>query len=208
MHCNEIQLQLPDWIRDRERSPFHKEIEQHLGACSDCRQEAEQFEQVFTMIHNDTPFIPSQTYFATLLPRVHERIEARQKKRKIMRFFSFATPIVATAMLLFVFGPWFQKQPYKMDIDFRPALSDLNEQELQSILATNEYISLDVFSAQASEIFNDIDREVVQTIVNEQNVSLAEIQQIVPDEIISLETLSDEQAEQLTTILEKKFKLN
>jgi hypothetical protein len=167
--------------------------------------EAEQFEQILIMIHNDTPFIPSQSYFATLLPHIHERIASRQKKKKILRIFSLATPIVAIAMLLVVFGPWLQKPQYTMEIDFRSTLSDLNAQELQSLLATNDFISLEEFSAHTSEIFNDVDCEVVQAIISEQNVSLAEMQQIVPEEIISLETLSDEQAEQLTTILEKKF---
>jgi hypothetical protein len=205
MRCNEIQQLLPDWIHDREHSPQCREIAQHLDSCAHCRLEAEQFEQVLIMIHNDTPFIPSQAYFATLLPHIHERIASRQKKKKILRVFSLATPIVAIAMLLVVFGHWFQKPQYTMEIDFRSALSDLNAQELQSLLATNDFISLEEFSAHASEIFNDVDREVVLTIVSEHNVSLAEIQQIVPEEIISLETLSDEQAEQLPAILEKKF---
>jgi len=108
-------------------------------------------------------------------------------------------------MLLVVFGPWLQKPQYTIEIDFRSTLSDLNAQELQSLLATNDFISLEEFSTHTSEIFNDVDCEVVQAIISEQNVSLAEMQQIVPEEIISLETLSDEQAEQLTTILEKKF---
>lgn len=205
MRCNEIQQLLPDWIHDREYSPQYREIEHHLASCAHCRLEAEQFEQILIMIHNDTPFIPSQSYFATLLPHIHERIASRQKKKKILRIFSLATPIVAIAMLLVVFGPWLQKPQYTMEIDFRSTLSDLNAQELQSLLATNDFISLEEFSAHTSEIFNDVDCEVVQAIISEQNVSLAEMQQIVPEEIISLETLSDEQAEQLTTILEKKF---
>ncbi len=205
MHCKEIQLQLPDWIHDREHSPLHQEIPQHLETCADCRTEAEQFEKIFTMFHNDTPFVPPQTYFATLLPRVHERITARQKKKKFIRIFAFATPIAATAIIFFAFGSLFQSQQQEADVDLRSVITSLNEQELQAIIATNDFISSERYYERTADIFSDDDREVVRTIIEEQSVVASDIEPYAAEEIILLDKYSDEQAEHIAGILEKQF---
>jgi len=204
--CNELQLLLPDWIKEQERNTHHTLITKHLSLCSSCSNEAEGLKKLFMEIERDEAYIPPQQYFVNLLPRIHERIERKKKRAFYWRIIQFSAPV--TAIIIFGFFLWnkptptiSQTQPdFEMSEIFVNADSIDLQQYQQSPFA--EEFATPIIAEQT--ILSDDDKNVIRTIVAE-NFSSSTIPSYVSENDDLLASLSDDEIEQLAQHIEQKL---
>ena len=75
MHTNHVNILLPDYVRGKLRRDEIDSVEEHLRTCPSCRSDLEEIrEAVDALQHRGTHKVP-QSYFSSVLPRVHERLD-------------------------------------------------------------------------------------------------------------------------------------
>jgi hypothetical protein len=73
-----IKYLLPDYVNGHLGAELLEGVESHLRACGQCREEMESLRDVFAYLAAHVPERPSASYYASILPRVHQRLEQKE----------------------------------------------------------------------------------------------------------------------------------
>jgi anti-sigma factor RsiW len=74
VHTEHIEYHLPDYVNGKLDEGLKETVESHLRSCASCRLEEERVRDVVLSLRGHQPASPAPSYFATILPRVRERL--------------------------------------------------------------------------------------------------------------------------------------
>jgi hypothetical protein len=99
-----VEYLLPEYLDGTLEDSLRPGVEEHLKSCSSCSSELSGLRQAMEMLKSHGTEGPPSGYFATVLPRVRERLEGESSQSI---FFSpllirLALPIGAAALALFI----------------------------------------------------------------------------------------------------------
>ncbi|MBI5214339.1 MAG: zf-HC2 domain-containing protein [Ignavibacteriae bacterium] len=186
MKCSDVEILLPDYVVNKLSNGQYSGVQSHLENCPVCRSTANEFSYLLVGMKKFRPKEPSELYFSTILPRVHQRLEAKQKQFQIPEYlFRFIMPVAMTVVLVM----------FAVNYQPSPNVNIVKETEMQSL---ESVLSLEVDAT--TETITQDDRSVIAEI-------LAEVTEDIPfteDETESLLTSMDESdASQLFALLEQ-----
>ena len=75
MHTKHVEDLLPDYLNNMLEESFRPLVESHLEECGACRAELENLSATFQNLRTYQAPPPADGYFATVLPRVRQRLE-------------------------------------------------------------------------------------------------------------------------------------
>ena len=101
MRMEHVKILLPDYASGKLEAGMKQVVEGHLRECVTCRQDWDEVTQTFKDVHRFQLSSPSNSYFASLVPRVHERLQRKTPRPWLANplFEKFGLPL-ATAILV------------------------------------------------------------------------------------------------------------
>lgn len=75
MHTDHVEYLLPDYVNGKLEEGLNEAVESHLRSCASCRLEEERVREAVLFLHAERSTVPGPSYFATILPRVRQRLE-------------------------------------------------------------------------------------------------------------------------------------
>lgn len=114
MNCSESHTLLVDRLTAgmeksagmADRVEIGNDLDRHLASCAGCRALLEDMNASLAQWKSDQPWAPPESYWNNLLPRIHERIAERERRRSnpFARIMSlarwFAVPAAALTVIL------------------------------------------------------------------------------------------------------------
>jgi len=134
MKCTDIQYDLPDFLQGKLSETQQVAIREHLVSCEQCRSEAEQLKEIFSELHHEKAWTPSETYWATLLPRIHQRIEKKSFRTIPEWIPRFAMPLSAAIVLVIVLVTLNPLNIGNRSDELQAILQQLQPDEIQEII--------------------------------------------------------------------------
>jgi hypothetical protein len=83
VHTDHNNISLPDYVRGTLNSDEMIGIEDHLRTCAACRKDLAEIKETFAAIDREVTKDVAKAYFATLIPKIHERIDQQRNVRWI-----------------------------------------------------------------------------------------------------------------------------
>ncbi len=77
MRMEHVKFLLTDYLKGTLDASLRQEVEVHLRECADCCKEANDLKSALDKLQEYRSATPSSHYFATILPRVRQRLEQR-----------------------------------------------------------------------------------------------------------------------------------
>jgi hypothetical protein len=207
MKCKELRYQLPDFISNKLSDQEKTEIEKHLATCISCRQELETLSGLFSDLKTVKIEPPSQLYWTSLLPRIHDKIEKPTSSILPEWATRFALPVAAAILLIIstiTFTPWKSERELT---DFQTMLQQLEPEELQSVAEKQNYSGIleSPISLIAQNTSLTVDDDVLKQILITDTLNTLpsdiDFQEIV-------EAFSNQQIEQLVLRIEHSSSVN
>ena len=201
MRCRDVQRQLPDYLRGHASGPAHADISGHLSVCHACRAEAQQLSSLFLEIDRANSWEPSDNYWASVLPRIHQHAGKKPDFQFTGPALRFALPLsaaLALTILLVRFVPTeFAEQPADVQSLIRQLppeqIQELADQQSVTDVAESRSASNDSALVAADDV--DLIRELLQ---NDEQIDLP------ADAYVDTEDLTGSEANELVSILEKQ----
>lgn len=159
MKCQDIQLMLPDFVINKLSNGHVGEVQQHITECPQCRATANELQELMVGLRNIQVEEPQETYFATILPRVHERIGVRQKGFQLPAYWLRYVLPVAMILVLATGILNYKKifvQPTEPATASVPSTEDNFSNELSLILGQLEVSSYDKITTADQEVISDL----------------------------------------------------
>lgn len=107
MNCRQVRYSLPEYIESG--LPGDVTIRDHLDTCSNCRRLLTELEQLYSELRVKPERHVPDHYWITLLPRIHQRIEERQRSFRLprwaIRYAILSVVVIAIVVSFQVFGP-------------------------------------------------------------------------------------------------------
>jgi hypothetical protein len=102
--CRTIRNLLPDFLSNRVDVEEQKAVQEHIGRCVSCRQEALELEETFQALGSSETSIPSAAYWTNFLPRLHERLSevGRTKQESVPWVTKFLVPAAGLMVAVFL----------------------------------------------------------------------------------------------------------
>lgn len=200
MKCKEIKYLLPDYVKHKVEENEQLEVSKHLEKCNKCAEEKAAIFAVLQQIETQPIVQPSEIYWTNLLPRIHERI-SRKKKNVLWEIayrgsIPLVTAIVAIFVLVRVFTSDYSKVEQASTTPIAKNQVELYTDNADSLgregLFLADYLDMTENNISSSD--------VLQKIMTEAN-NIFEIDHINID--ASINTLNDDEVENLLAILEK-----
>jgi len=211
MRTEHVQYDLMDYITDRLNAQERIHVEAHLQECSRCMKEYQVMLLTENALKQSQRSEPAPVYYTTILPRVKERLVARQKFawNDGSRITDIILPLVVSAflLLLLIKIPITNTNEYTSAEALHQAVHDLNDDEVVQAVEkayTGSSVSpnMEVAAAGVSEHLQG-DR-FLKTALSKQ-IDNEEIADIDIEGIIS--DLNGEQVEQLLSGLSERNRL-
>ncbi len=193
MKCSDVEILLPDFVVNKLSNGQYSGVHSHLESCADCRITANKFSELLVGLQNVKSKEPSDLYFASILPRVHEKLESKKQSFQIPEYLlRFILP-VAMMLMLVMFA-----------VNYQPPATTITpnttETEIQDDGSEtwNNLLGLDV-DATAENITQE-DRSIITEILSEvsENISMNEE---VTESLLS--SMNEDDASQLLAMLEE-----
>lgn len=206
MTCARVKSLLPDYLRGALSDDEMSFVAQHLHQCRDCPEELASLQELYAGFDR-LPFgEPSEHYWTTLLPRVHQRIEGRKDHRVPRWIPRLAFPVVLTALIVAIIVRFFvtteadreagQIPPY--DPEVKTLVEELSSEELDQLGETS--ISEDDNISSVENTLS-IDGEVLERVLADVR-NVFSYSEVDPASVVS--TWDDEDIEQLVVYLDQK----
>jgi hypothetical protein len=113
-NINELSLNLPDYIEGRiEDTALKRRIEDELNVNEAFRAEYEEMKSAFAFLGNTELEAPPTGYFNNLLPKINERISAREEAQgetilqKILSYWKVLIPVLPLVLIFIVYKTYF-----------------------------------------------------------------------------------------------------
>ncbi|MGD0339803.1 MAG: zf-HC2 domain-containing protein [Bacteroidota bacterium] len=203
--CKIILLQLPDFVQGKTSKDDSRIIQEHIQECTDCRKEAEDLREVFTSILSEGAFsAPSEAYWNTIVPRIHEQLKRRGRRSKFMPgwIYRIVLPLATVSLVIVLLFRNNIFSPATSQGELRKAIQQMTDEERtivfhETIATTEEGIDEYPVTDSLFVLFRSDIRDAAKSGVFEYTLTPFE-HQFVPEAL--LESLSPEEVEQ---ILEK-----
>jgi len=138
VHTKHVEYLLPDYLNNMLEESLRPLVESHLEECSACRTELKNLRTTFHSLSTYQAPPPADGYFATVLPRVRQRLEGK----KPASFFAhplvarLAVPLAAGAVVLAILlsVPFSERGSENGHNPLQPVLQGLEAVELVDII--------------------------------------------------------------------------
>ncbi len=197
MTCTEIRKDLPDYVLGKMADPDREAIARHLAACTACRAEVEEMEAAFSALAKNQPWQPDASYWSTLLPRIHERIETKRRRLIPEWVLRALLPAAAALALVLLVGRVMQTGPRNGPQDLSTVLSQTPSEELQDFVDQN---SIDGILEASDRATTADDQTVLKTLVVDEGGTFVD----ESDQESMLESVPEKDADAVASILEQR----
>lgn len=188
MNCQEAQYRLADLIDGRLPDTERAAIETHLASCHSCAGTLGEMRSLTDDLHRQPqPWSPPAAYWDTLLPRIHQRIDARNERGKTLLDAGFLwlrrLALPAAVVMLLVAGGVFLpgrtdlNSPGTGEADIAELVGQLPEEELDGFAAHVEIESEYDATADTGSILSltEEDRDEIAGLLAEEDVALSTV---------------------------------
>mgnify|MGYP001606386951 FL=1 len=139
MRTEHIKYLLPDYLNRRLDEELREAVESHLRTCTQCREEMEALRDAFEYLRTHAPERPSASYFATILPRVRQRLERKETGSFLSHplFVRLVAPlaVAALAIVLLLRVPFFRTESEREVNPLRSVVTGTSTEEIaQAVL--------------------------------------------------------------------------
>jgi len=203
MNCKKFRYAIPDLVRGRLSDTEQTIVRDHLATCTLCQNEVEEFRSLFSEIEKEVTWKPSENYMATILPRVHERLDRKHSLSLPSWISRFAVPLASASVIVI-----FLTTVLPINLNSPPSVTkamlqsvsadDLSDYvEQQSVVGVSEFSTIENRSKDSYE-----DKTILKNILMEEHpvyVFLASDQESIYD------VVSDRDVEELIPMLEQKY---
>jgi len=100
MNCREVRILLPEYLGEQLSGEERSVVRDHIAVCRDCRSEARELDALLRDLKLPELPEPDERYFATLLPRINQRIGERSAWKVPRWVPSVAMPLAAAALIV------------------------------------------------------------------------------------------------------------
>jgi anti-sigma factor RsiW len=204
MNCANIRILLPEYIAGSLDASSLGQVASHLESCARCRETAESLNAVLSpgRLRGEPRGAPEAAYWAGLLPRIHERIQAGKQALMPAWSLRIALPAALAVVLTVVFLESMRVLAPGAAPDVTQTLRQMPQQELEEYVERQSIVGAEenVLTAQTAKALTTADREVVRNLLEEspETTSIVESYQ---DELLA--SVSDQDAEEIVSILER-----
>ncbi len=122
MICKEITYSLPDFVSGRLAADEQLLVAQHLTLCQSCRRDVEELSALLGRLSSHQPKPPVHAYWNSLLPRIHEQLDARNRAALVPEWVRFVLP-ASVAVMVAIFA-----------LNLQPLDTVTDEQEVHAIV--------------------------------------------------------------------------
>jgi hypothetical protein len=150
--CREIRKLLPDFLSNRADAEERKALQEHLDRCVSCRREAIGLKEMFEVLERSETSAPSAAYWASFVPRLHERLsEKRRAKEELAPWmYKFLIPAAGLIVTIFLVARIeIVPEPKRSLSEMRKLVEQMNASEFQRLVET----SSDPLSPESSSHF-------------------------------------------------------
>ena len=199
MNCRDTQILLPDVIQGKETPDEMMLVSQHLLVCQTCQREAEALKELFSVMGNAQQEAPSASYWNSLLPNIHRRIEEKSNKvipGWLTRYVLSAAAVCVLVIAIFKVHPGADNDA----AEFRTLFSQMKDDELQQVAEREEVVAVAASSSAVSDEGQlEEDKEVLKNIIQPEDHT--ELYAQLENEY-GVSAISDQEVEQLIPKLE------
>ena len=151
MRTEHVPYELMDYATNRLNAKEHKRVELHLQNCTECTAHFLELQAAAQLLNHGRRNAPPPAYYATILPRVRERLASQPRtfrgyRDRVMRI---VLPLAASVFLLVlvirISSNSFSVQPQTEAL--HQAVLDLNEEEIIQA-AEKDYAGISLFPVQ------------------------------------------------------------
>ena len=157
MKCNYVQPMLPDYVVNKLSNGQLNAIESHVRGCPHCQQAAKELQEVLVGLREVQVSEPSETYFTTILPRIHKRIEALQSGFRIPDYFlRLVMPVAMVLVTLTVIGNYHKVVSLPTPTVTANSTIETTSDDLTYILGQQEVAANDKISSQDQDEISEL----------------------------------------------------
>lgn len=226
--CEELRNELPDFLRGRQtglsvgmsgedsKDALHQNrIEAHLAICASCREEATSLEKTLALIERASITSPPETYWRHFLPRLHDRLAAKEQSRSgvapwVERFLIPSAALVATVLIL-IHVPLISP-PSEHRLELREIVAQMSPEELWSVVSAPATLlpqplnELGIISELGTVTTDEAATEVAEVLldVSEEEVQQLLVASLYGSTVSGFESLTEEEAEELVRHLQSR----
>ena len=203
MKCKDIQYRLPDLLRHKVTEDEYKSFAAHIDSCKQCHDEYESIKIMISEIDKDKLWQPSNTYWNTLLTRIHYRIESKPKSPVYERFIQYAIPAAAAVILIVITLQLIPLRNGMNRLSMQNQIAQLPSEELQDYLHQQSIFGVDESVISTDNIsYSDVDKIIMKEILDEGHSVSTYLNN--NDEIL-YETITDQTADKVVSIIENNI---
>ena len=198
--CREIQYALPDFITGDIGTDEMTVVHDHLLTCPSCIVDLQQLKLLLGELDQVQPEAPSQAYWASVLPRIHARLDANVAWSIPTWIQYLALPAASAIVLLIVMINIIPQGNDDKSKDVQSVIQQLKPEELQVVgdqQTVTGVLEAPVLSVdRALTVDPDVLKEVLQD--EDHRAVYADF-----DPSIVTESMTDQDAQELVAILER-----
>lgn len=101
--CDAVQDRIARWIAGELDPEPRRELEAHLGTCTVCAAEAGRLREALLLLERDEAPDPGPLYWSSFGSRLHARIAASARRRRLLRLAAVAAALAVAVAGLAVF---------------------------------------------------------------------------------------------------------
>ncbi len=103
LNLEEIKLLLPDYITGSLSESENKKVEGAIAASSSLKEIYQQMREALDFARSIQADEPSPQYWVNLLPRIHERLEAKEKNNPASYIWKILVPVAAVVLIFIIY---------------------------------------------------------------------------------------------------------
>lgn len=202
--CMDIRYDLPDYVRGRATADVTGDISTHLVTCKPCTSEVAELRELMATLGRSPVVSPSPAYWGSILPRVHERLEGRDRQRIPDWVMRFLIPASAAMLLVVILMRGFGDIDMSASSDFSSMMAQLPDADLTR-LADAQTLSLVTDGGLLTDQQSVSDKNLLKSIITsvEREQLYAQL-----DLVTVLSSLTNEETDALVTIMEQRSERN
>ncbi|HYQ85821.1 MAG TPA: zf-HC2 domain-containing protein [Bacteroidota bacterium] len=190
MRCREARPELPDFVRGRSDEETNRRLSSHLDGCPACTRDAQELKALFPRIDEGQPWAPAGSYWTSILPRVHQRLEENAARVLPQWTTRFALPVAAAIVLAAAVIKIAPQTGEDYPENFSALLEQLTPDELQGV-SDQQAVSEILQPALEEPSATSSDLEEVKAILGEDGIGAGSTD---ADITAGTEDLSDQDA--------------
>ncbi len=195
MKCKAVQLMLDEYAAGTIESSVRRMVDDHCAVCRSCSSDLRMVLEVRALRAGSEEWKPSENYWNSLLPAIHERIDAGSRRTFPVWTYRFALPAAAVVVLL-VAVIWFFPGKGGM-VPASATLSTVPTEELQDFLDRQEILGLNEV-IPVDRTLSSADLSVLKDIVKSDSIVIYQD----PDHPSDYDMIPDKDAEDIAAVLE------